>query len=133
MSKAMERAKELRSGTCGNYNCAQAVLIPEWEEMGLDHDMAKQLSKHFGAGMKIGSTCGAITGGLMVLGLKGASDATVSEYLRILKERHGGSLNCPDLLRKNQELAKMNKKAHCDGMILESIQLAEELLAKEGK
>jgi len=27
----------------------------------------------------------------------------------------------------------MNKKAHCDGMILESIQLAEELLAKEGK
>ena len=40
MSKAMERAKELRSGSCGNYNCAQAVLIPVWEEMGLDHDMA---------------------------------------------------------------------------------------------
>ena len=125
MSKAMERAKELR---CGNYNCAQSVLIPKWEEMGLDHDMAKRLSKNFGVGMKIGSTCGAITGGLMVLGLKGASDATVSEYLRILKERHGGSL-----LRRNQEGVKMNKKAHCDGMILESIQLAEELLAKEGK
>ena len=57
----------------------------------------------------------------------------MSEYLRILKERHGGSLNCPDLLRRNQEVVKMNKKAHCDGMILESIQLAEELLAKEGK
>ena len=92
MSKAMERAKELRSGSCGNYNCAQSVL-----------------------------------------GLKGASDATVSEYLRILKERHGGSLNCPDLLRRNQEVVKMNKKAHCDGMILESIQLVEELLDKEGK
>ena len=70
MSKAMERAKELRSGSCGNYNCAQSVLIPKWEEMGLDHDMAKRLSKNFGVGMKIGSTCGAITGGLMVLGLK---------------------------------------------------------------
>ena len=133
MSKAMERAKELRSGSCGNYNCAQSDLIPKWEEMGLDHDMAKRLSKNFGVGMKIGSTCGAITGGLMVLGLKGASDATVSEYLRILKERHGGSLHCPDLLRRNQEVVKMNKKAHCDGMILEYIQLAEELLAKEGK
>ena len=66
----MERAKELRSGSCGNYNCAQSVLIPKWEEMGLDHDMAKRLSKNFGVGMKIGSTCGAITGGLMVLGLK---------------------------------------------------------------
>ena len=32
MSKAMERAKELRSGSCGNYNCAQSVLIPKWEE-----------------------------------------------------------------------------------------------------
>ena len=68
MSKAMERAKELRSGSCGNYNCAQSVLIPKWEEMGLDDDMAKRLSKNFGVGMKIGSTCGAITGGLMVQG-----------------------------------------------------------------
>lgn len=133
MEQKLERAKELRSGSCGNYNCAQAVLVPTWEALGLDHDTGKKLSQNFGAGMKLGSICGAITGGLMVLGIRGASEATVAEYIRILKERHGNSLNCPDLLRKNQEVAKLDKKAHCDGMILESIQLAEELLAKEGK
>ena len=65
-----ERAAQAGALFDRGYNCAQSVLIPKWEEMGLDHDMAKRLSKNFGVGMKIGSTCGAITGGLMVLGLK---------------------------------------------------------------
>lgn len=131
MSKKQERAKELRSGSCGSYNCAQAVLIPFWEEAGLDHESAQKAAKNLGVGMKLGSTCGAVTGGLMALGIKGASDETVAEYIRILKERHGGSLNCPDLLRRNQEQVKLDKKSHCDGMILEAIALVEELT--EGK
>ena len=130
MSKKMERAKELRSGAVGNYNCAQAVLIPFAEELGMDASTAARLAQNFGTGMKMGSTCGAVTGGLMALGLAGADEDTVAEYRKILTERHEGSLNCPDLLRRNAEVAKVNKKDHCDGMILESIQLAEELLAK---
>lgn len=127
MSKKLDRAKELRSGSCGAYNCAQAVLIPTWEELGLDHEAAKKVAKNLGVGMKLGSTCGAVTGGLMALGLKGASDETVTEYIRVLKERHGGSLNCPDLLRLNQEQVKLDKKVHCDGMIMECVALVEEL------
>jgi C_GCAxxG_C_C family probable redox protein len=130
MSKKLDRAKELRSGTCGSYNCAQATLIPTAEEMGLDAATAAKLTRNLGTGMKLGSTCGAVTGGLIALGLAGADDAKVAEYLNTMKERHGGSLNCPDLLRRNAEQAKMDKKAHCDGMIFESVQLVEELLAK---
>lgn len=52
--------------------------------------------------------------------------------MRIMRERHGGSnLNCPDLLKRNQEQVRLDKKAHCDGMITESIELVEELLAKK--
>lgn len=131
MSKKLDRAKELRSGSCGSYNCAQATLIPTWEELGLNHDDAKKLAENLGVGMKLGATCGAVTGGLMALGMKGASDATVIEYIRILKERHGGSLNCPDLLRRNQEQVKLDKKVHCDGMIMECVQLVEELTEKK--
>ena len=130
MSKKVERAKELRSGTCGNYNCAQAVLIPTAEEKGLTQEDAAKLAKYFGTGMKIGSTCGAVTGGLMVLGLSDASEETVAEYLKTLQERHGGCLDCPALLKRNQEQVRLDKKVHCDGMICECMGLAGELLAK---
>lgn len=129
MNKKMERAKELRSKP--GYNCAQAVLIPTAEALGMDTETAAKLTQHLGTGMKMGSTCGAVTGGLIALGLQGADDATVAEYLKIMRERHGGSLNCPDLLKRNQEVVKLDKKVHCDGMILESIELAEELMAKK--
>ena len=132
MNKKAERAMELRSGKNGHYNCAQAVLIPTWEELGLDEGTAKKVAQNLGMGMKLGSTCGAVTGGLIALGLKGADDETVAEYMRIMRERHGGSnLNCPDLLKRNQEQVRLDKKAHCDGMITESIERVEELLAKK--
>ena len=127
MTEKQQKAIELHGK---GYNCFQSVACVFAPELDVDEVTAFRMGEGFGLGMgDMSQTCGAITGGLLVLGLKGASDATVSEYLRILKERHGGSLNCPDLLRRNQEVVKMNKKAHCDGMILESIQLAEELLA----
>jgi len=99
MSKYQDRAMELRHDPTFHYNCAQAILMPFSEKLGLTEAQAQELGSLFAGGMYCGATCGAITGGLMVLGLKGASDATVSEYLRILKERHGGSLNCPALRR----------------------------------
>ena len=96
----------------------------------MDAATAAKLTRNLDTGMKMGSTCGAVTGGLIALGLAGADDATVAEYIRIMKERHGGSLNCPDLLKRNAEQVRLEKKAHCDGMIFESVQLVEELLAK---
>ncbi len=51
------------------YNCAQSVIGTYAEALGLDADIAKKVSSCFGGGMRMGSTCGALTGALMVLGL----------------------------------------------------------------
>ena len=47
----------------------------------------EKVAQNLGMGMKLGSTCGAVTGGLIALGLKGADDETVAEYMRIMRER----------------------------------------------
>lgn len=56
---------EMNSG----YNCAQAVLNQYCEQHGLAHDLALRIASGFGGGMRMGKTCGAVTGGIMALGL----------------------------------------------------------------
>jgi len=53
------------------FNCCQSVLSTYGGELGLDRDSALRLGTAFGSGMaRIGDTCGAVTGAMMVLGLK---------------------------------------------------------------
>ena len=53
------------------YNCAQAVLYPFCEDLGLDKDIALKLACGLGAGMaRKQEVCGAITGGIVTLGFK---------------------------------------------------------------
>lgn len=133
MNKYFERAKQLRKEQTKYYNCAQATIVPFAKDAGLDEDLAYNLTSNYGRGMKRASVCGAISAGLMVLGLYGADDAeTVSEYYRRLKENHEGYLDCADLLRINKEKGG-DKKEHCDGMVFEAVNLAYELLSKNGK
>ena len=81
--------------------------------------------------MKCGGTCGAITGGLMVLGALGVSSpAVVGAFQRTIRDNHDGMTNCADLLRANA-LKGGEKKAHCDSMIMESIRLIDELADKD--
>jgi len=53
------------------YNCAQAVLHSFCDDLGLDKDAALRMACGFGAGMaRKQEVCGAITGGIIALGLK---------------------------------------------------------------
>jgi C_GCAxxG_C_C family probable redox protein len=53
------------------YNCAQAVLYSFCDDPGLDKNTALKLACGFGAGMaRKQEVCGAITGGIIALGLK---------------------------------------------------------------
>jgi C_GCAxxG_C_C family probable redox protein len=53
------------------YNCAQSILYAFREESGLSEKTALKISCGFGAGMgRKGEVCGAVTGGIMVLGLR---------------------------------------------------------------
>ncbi len=129
----LARVAELRNDTSRHYNCAQSTLIPFAESVGMDAETAFRVAANFGAGMKRASVCGAITGGLMALGLLGIDDGpTVAEFHRRLREAHGGYLDCADLLRVNKERGG-DRKAHCDGMVSECAALVEELARRAGK
>lgn len=131
MSKYLNRARELRACTTTHYNCAQSVLLPFAPDAGLTEEQAFRLSANFGSGMKMAATCGAITGGLMVLGLFGVEDgASIGGYYRALRESHNNLLNCADLLRVNKEQGR-EKKPHCDEMVYECVGLVEAILREK--
>ena len=130
MSKYLEKAKELRAIVSPHYNCGQSVVLPFAAEAGLTEAQALGICANFGGGLKRGAACGAITGGLVVLGLFGIDDP--AEYYQTLRAGHEGMLECAELLRRNQELGG-TRKPHCDGMVFECVSLVEALLRKYGK
>lgn len=132
MTEMMKRSHALRDDTTTHYNCAQAVLIPFAEKKGISAAQATAITANFGSGMRAGLTCGAITGGLMALGLYDAGDAEASaEFMRRMKGLHGGLSNCRDLLREEVH-SPAEKKPHCDGMVYEAVEIVEEMLMARG-
>lgn len=135
MSRYTEKAKDLRSKYKPNgmplYNCAQTTVMAMAEETGLDDEILRKMSEHFGGGMKMGSVCGAFTGGLMILGLLGIDDnESRNRFIHSLKEKHGQLIDCRDLLKANAERGG-EKKPHCDGMILDAITILEEIIEEK--
>ena len=132
MSRFLDSAREIRSRTGQGFNCAQAVLTAFAPELGLPEETAAKVAALFGTGMKIGSACGAYTGGLMVLGLAGLKDAdTAAEYTEAFRKLEEGLLDCAELLRVNAERGG-EKKPFCNRLIIGSTAIVEELLRRRG-
>ena len=125
----LKRAEELHHLSEPHYNCAQATLVPVAEDLGLDGQTMYRLTAQFGAGMRRGSVCGAVSGGLMALGLRGADSRTAAEFQRMFKER-AGALECAQLLQKAKETGE-ERSAHCDRMVLTAVALVEELTGEK--
>ncbi len=95
--------------------------------MGLDARMALKIASTFGGGMGLGSTCGALTGAMMVLGLA----AGFSEYSPEAKDATGdlnrdlvwrwqqrmGAIDCRDILQIDPT-DKAQKQAARDAGVL---------------
>jgi len=92
------------------YNCAQSVLHACAPALGLPRESALKLACGLGAGMaRRGEICGAVTGGILVLGLKygrgehdsrSATEQTyekVQDLMNRFEQRHG-SCQCRVLL-----------------------------------
>jgi C_GCAxxG_C_C family probable redox protein len=89
--------------------CSQAVFGAFAPQFGVDDETAVRIATGFAGGMKMGDTCGAVTGALMVLGLarsdetcrtpdgRQAVGALAVECARRFRERRG-ALACRDLL-----------------------------------
>ena len=133
MSKYLDRAKEIRAMTAPVYNCGQTVVLSFAEEAGISEETAAAICANFGGGLRRGAACGAITGGLIVLGLFGIdSPAAVGAYYRALRDSHDGKLDCADLLRRSKELG-VDKTSHCNALIFECVTLVEQVLREQGK
>lgn len=122
----MEKARELRASTEVHYNCAQSLLVTFAKEMGLTEQQAYDLGSHFGSGMRHGSTCGALTSALMVLGMTGHDGKDATALMAQMRENHG-ALDCATLLKTSKEKGLSNKE-HCDGLVYELVQAVEDLL-----
>ena len=83
-------------------------------DAGLPEEAACRITANFGSGMKMGETCGAVTGG----------------FCRAVRENHSGCLNCRDLLRMNREAGRP-QKPHCDDMVYECTALVEQILQEK--
>lgn len=66
----MDRKNNALSCFDKGFNCCQSVLTAFSDDFSLDNETAMKIASGFGGGMRKGETCGAVTGALMVLGLK---------------------------------------------------------------
>lgn len=143
--KAIELLKQ-------KYDCSQALLGAFAGDFGLDLKTVFKISTCFGGGMRQGTTCGCITGGLLVLGLAfGFSDPQgrelenygnrkTEEYIRTFRERMQGDVYCRDILSKDIFIPGETAVIRREGLILQnclqaflvSIEILEKMLREYG-
>ena len=102
----VDHAVSLFSGEC---NCAQAVLGAHAEELRVPLELTSRIACGFGGGMRRADTCGAVTGALMVIGLKHGpvqcgdeedkdlACRLAADFQQTFASRHGSTI-CRDLL-----------------------------------
>ena len=129
------------------YNCSQAVLAVFCEELGVNEETALKIATGFGGGMRQAEVCGAVTGALMVIGLKYghfvegdiASKEKAYALTKEFQERFKRSNNtvlCKELLEydlsKPDDMALIKEKGLfqtiCPEMIKDAVGILEEML-----
>jgi C_GCAxxG_C_C family probable redox protein len=105
----MSDVEKAASGLSQGLNCAQSIVSTYGPRFGLDRDLALRVASGFGGGIGYqGESCGAVTGAIMVIGLKegGVSGdeaarerffGLIGRFLEEFKARHG-SIMCRQLL-----------------------------------
>ncbi|MGM9600511.1 MAG: C-GCAxxG-C-C family protein [Faecousia sp.] len=130
-----------------NFNCSQAVFTVFATEYGIREDLALKLATSFGGGARNGEMCGAVSGALMVLGLKFGhfhadnpeekqrAYSLVSEFVKRFIEVNR-SIVCRDLLGYN--LAKEDEferivseglyETICPNMVRTAVDIVEQII-----
>lgn len=129
----------------GSLNCAQSVMAVFAGELKFEKESLEKLGAAFGGGMGEGETCGAVTGALMVLGLKYGNSSTSPELKESMKEISGRfkikflekhkSLKCLNLTGYNLKIEKENASAdkagvfqsRCPHFIADAIAIVDEI------
>jgi C_GCAxxG_C_C family probable redox protein len=105
-SEAIENARSL---FLRGFNCAQSVMMAMQECWGIEDPVEPKVAAAFGSGIgRQGSLCGALTGGVLAIGIRygtnvpqsqtrRAAYAHAQEFYRRFQQRCG-SVFCRDLL-----------------------------------
>ena len=144
MSKAKSAKKQFEKG----FSCAPAVVSTYSDQFGLGKELALKISCGFGGGIgRMGRTCGAVTGAVMVIGLKHgqadvADEESRQETHRLVREFLGkftalhGSVECRELigydLSNPRELRAARKsgvfESKCAGFVYDAACILEDVL-----
>lgn len=80
--------EEIKGLFMEGIDCSQVVAGAFAEKLGMEERQLRRMSACFGGGMQCGETCGAVTGALMVIGLKyGHSENGDMEQKQIMLEK----------------------------------------------
>lgn len=145
----MDGAERAAAYFSRGFNCSQSVLAAYAEQFALNEELALKLAGGFGGGMgRTAETCGAITGAIMVIGLKFASTtpgdiqgkenayAVVREFIHRFKGRNVSVL-CRELLdcdistpegMKRAQQEKLIKQC-CPKFITDAAEILDQLIA----
>ncbi|MBQ8619985.1 MAG: C_GCAxxG_C_C family protein [Clostridia bacterium] len=149
----MNHAETARNLFLSGCSCSQAVFAAFADEFGFDQDTALKLASSFGGGMGgMRETCGAVSGMLMVAGLKwgysevGNLDIKTAHYARVRSLVEGftaehGTIVCRELLKHLGEMkkdpsartAEYYKVRPCALFVETAARLLDEMDAQEGK
>ncbi|MGN0605308.1 MAG: C-GCAxxG-C-C family protein [Oscillospiraceae bacterium] len=144
----MSKTDKALSLFSNNFNCSQAVFAAFASDFGIDDELALKIGTSFGGGARNGEICGAVSGALMVLGLKyGHYQAENNEqksrayniaveYTKRFKEINK-SIVCRDLLGYDltipKEMACIKEKnlftEICPKMVKSAVEVLESILA----
>jgi C_GCAxxG_C_C family probable redox protein len=131
------------------FCCSQAVISSYCDMFGLDRDLAYRISGPFGVGMgRMCETCGAVTGALMVIGLKYGrasitddisirerSFAKVQEFSEAFRKKNG-SIVCRELMGcdmgtpEGMQYARENRLriTNCTNYVQDAVEILERIL-----
>ncbi len=131
------------------FNCAQAVFSTVAPDFALDAETAARVASAFGGGMaRTGGACGAVTGGLMAIGLacgsgrpeekeaKEKAYELAREFIERFKARHK-SIVCSELLDCDMGTAEGRERAKelglfdsvCPKLVEDSVEILEDMLS----
>lgn len=128
------------------FNCSQAVLSVFCENYGMDKETAFKAACGFGGGVRLGEICGAVSGAVLVIGLKygqyiaedsetkGYCYSKTVEFLNAFKLKNQ-TVVCREILgydisKKDEYEQALNQnlfKTTCVDMVKSAVLLLEEL------
>jgi C_GCAxxG_C_C family probable redox protein len=125
------------------FNCSQAMFSTYSPDLDVPSEQAIKIASGFGGGMHIDSTCGAVTGALMVLGLKFAKgkDKPYDKTLKFVEAfcRRNKSTDCQSLIGCDIRTKEGDDKATkeglyrkiCSQLVRDAAEILEEILADD--